>query len=166
MAANYKMLNHVLRVNATIAQFNPEGEAYQLDTEWGLSGATRPGDETPQGQWRNANIVGTLHRAVRMIYYAREGMLRGASGWEMFARPHQVTFAFLTRDYPDRRFMLYWLYYYFNRHCGDLALDVTGTAPWHGSVNGPETSGPITPVLVTLSDTGREMYIIMANGSW
>jgi hypothetical protein len=166
LAANYEMLNHILRVNATIAHFNPNGQAYQLDTEWGLSGAARSGDETPARYWRNANIVGTLHRAVRMIYYAREGMLRGASGWEMFARPHQVTFAFLTRDYPDKRFMLFWLHYYFNRHCGDVALDVTGTAPWRESVETPESSGPVTPALVTLSRDGREMYIIIANGSW
>jgi hypothetical protein len=158
LAANYKMLNHVLRVNATIAHFNRNSQAYQLDTEWGLSSAARPGDETPARNWRNSNIVGTLHRAVRMIYYAREGMLRGASGWEMFARPHQVTFAFLTRDHPEKRFMLYWLYYHFNRHCGPLALDVTGTAPWHVAVETPEASGPVTPALVTLSADGREMY--------
>jgi hypothetical protein len=166
LAANYKMLNHVLRVNATIAHFNPNSQVYQLDTEWGLSGAAKPGDETPKRYWRNANIVGTLHRAVRMIYYAREGMLRGASGWEMFARPHQVTFAFLTRDHPNKRFMLYWLYYYFNRHCANLALDVTGTAPWLESVETPEASGPVTPALVTLSESGHELYIIIANGSW
>jgi len=163
LTANYKMLNHILRVNATIAHFNPDGQAYQLDTEWGLSGGVRPGDETPTRYWRNANIIGTLHRAVRMIYYAREGMLGGASGWEMFARPHQTTFAFLTRAYPNRRFMLYWLYYYFNRHCGDVALDVTGTAPWHEA---PASSGPVTPALVTLSKDGREIFLVIANGSW
>jgi hypothetical protein len=166
LAANYRMLTHILRVNATIDHFNPGRRAYQLDTEWGLSGAAKASDDTPARYWRNSNIVGTLHRAVRMIYYARQGMLHGASGWEMFARPHQVTFAFLTRDHPDRRFMLYWLYYYFNRHCGPSALDVTGTAPWHVTAETPEASGPITPALVTLSDDGREMYIIIANGSW
>ena len=62
--------------------------------------------------------------------------------------------------------MLYWLYYYFNRHCGDVALDITGTAPWHEAVETPEASGPITPALVTLSDDGREMDIIITNGSW
>jgi len=69
-------------------------------------------------------------------------------------------------SYPDKRFVLYWFYYYFNRHCGDLALDVTGTAPWHDSVDGPETSGPVTPALVTLNETGCEMDIIIVNGSW
>jgi hypothetical protein len=115
LASNYRMLDHISRVNATIHHFNSNGRAYQLDTEWGLSGGTRPGDETPARHWRNANIIGTLHRAVRMIYYAREGILRGASGWEMFARRHTVTFAYLTRDDPDKRFVLYWLYFHFNR---------------------------------------------------
>jgi hypothetical protein len=31
---------------------------------------------------RNANISGMMHRAVRLIHYLREGMLRGASSWE------------------------------------------------------------------------------------
>ncbi len=165
LGSNYAMLDHVLNVNAMIASFNPGKAVYQLDTEWGQSGAAKGDNSTASRYWRNANIVGTLHRAVRLIYYVREGMLRGASGWEMFAREKNVTFGHLTRDAPDSRYLLYWLYFHFNRHCGDVVLDLNGTAPWYDEA-GEESAGPFTPVLASLGQDGREMYLVIANGSW
>ncbi len=170
LCANYKKLHHILRVNALIRQYNPGRDVYQLDTEWGLH-APRPGagEDDPTRWWRNSNICGAMYRAVRMIYYAREGMLRGASGWEMFARKHYTTFAFLTREAPDKRFMLYWLYYYFNHHVGPIALDFQGTAPYYHPVSDEidqKLVGPLTPTLITLSADGSRMYFVIANGSW
>ena len=168
LSANYMRLDDILRLNALIEAYNPGDNIYQLDTEWGLYGTSSSMPE-PQTYWRSSNIVGTMHRAVRMIYYAREGMVRGASGWEMFCRLHYPTFGFLNfMDAPDKRMMLYYLTYYFNRHCGQYALDISGTAPWYtppGS-SGPVDSGPVTPVLATLSADGSEMYFVIANGSW
>ncbi len=71
---------------------------------------------------RNANIIGTVHRAVRLIYYAREGILRGASGWQMLSALNGQGFGILSQQAPEQRFLLYWLYYYFNRHVGEWAL--------------------------------------------
>ncbi len=69
--------------------------------------------------------------------------------------------------------MLYWLYYYFNRHLGEWALDLQGTAPFYtpaaadGLSDQPaELAGPVTPALVTLSKDGKSLYLVVANGSW
>jgi hypothetical protein len=108
-----------------------------------------------------------MHRTVRLIYYAREGMLRGASGWEMFCRLKGAGYGILTRDAPEQALLLYWLYYHFNRHVGDWALDLDGTAPYHspagGAAAGP--AGPLTPVLATLDADGKTMYLVLANAS-
>ena len=169
LTANYRVLRRILRVNALIRAYNPKRSVCQLDTEWGL--ACR-GEKGPEYARRNANIVGTLHRAVRLIYYAREGMLRGASGWEMFCRLQRPGFGFLSPDEPDKALMLYWLYYHFNRHVGRWALAIDGTAPWHKPARSPDPSasadalaGPLTPVLVTLSADERTLYVVAVNGS-
>ena len=122
---------------------------------------------------RNANIFGVLHRAVRLIYYAREGMLRGASSWQMLNRLSAPGFGILGQEAPEKRFMLYWLYYYFNRHVGEQVLDMDGTAPYYTPAEGDDPTlkpgdypGPLTPVLVTLSADGKTIYVVIANGSW
>ncbi len=165
LTANFKMLDHILMINALIDTYNPDRDVYQLDTEWGVTGI---GGEGPDAAWRRSNIYAAMHRAVRMIYYAREGMLRGAAGWEMFSRAgegRKPGLAFLTRDFPDKAFMNYWVYYYFNRHVGKYALDIEGTAPWR-YVKPEKFSGPQTPTLVTLDEDGRRMYFVIANASW
>lgn len=116
---------------------------------------------------RNANIMGTIHRAVRLIYYAREDILRGASGWQMLSSLRGQGFGILSQQASDKRFMLYWLYYYFNRHVGQWALQTEGTAPYYEPrQEAREFAGPLTPVLATLSQDGREIFLIIANGSW
>ena len=168
LKANYQTLDEILRMNALIEDYNPGGDIYLLDTEWGLHEVAESGTE-PLNKWRNANVTGMMHRAVRLIYYARESLMRGASGWEMFSRhvsPYtSISFGHLSYDYPDKKTMLYWLPYFFNRHCGEMALDITGTAPWYNGSTTAE-SGPQTPVLATLSDDGNTMYFVIANGSW
>jgi hypothetical protein len=88
-----------------------------------------PEGKEPDYEDRHANIIGTIHRAVRLIYYAREAILRGASGWQMFSRLGGQGFGILSQDAPNQRFMLDWLYYYFNRHLGEWVLPTDGTAP-------------------------------------
>ena len=114
---------------------------------------------------RNANIFGTIHRAVRLIYYARESMLEGASAWQMLNRVGAQGFGILAPEVPEQRFLLYWLYYHFNRHLGEWALDTVGTAPYHTPKDG-QFSGPRTPVLATLGEDGKTLYLVIANGSW
>ena len=166
LTENYRMLDRIQRVGALLRAYNPKREVSQYDTEWGMICSTPDGKEADYED-RNANIVGTMHRAVRLIYYAREGPLRGASGWQMFSRRDAQGFGILSQDAPSQRFMLYWLYYYFNRHLGEWALLTDGTAPFYR----PETvsqplGGPITPTLASLSKDGRVIYLVMANGSW
>jgi alpha-L-arabinofuranosidase len=108
-----------------------------------------------------------MHRAVRLIHYLREDLLRGASSWEMFTYQRAPGFGLLSQDAPQRRSMNYWLYYYFNRHAGRWVLALDGTAPYHdGSAGGRTYRGPLTPVVATLSQDEQQLYLILANGSW
>jgi len=163
LTENCRVLQRVLRVNALIAAYNPKRTVYQLDTEWGLA-SNAPDGQGPEYARRNANIVGALHRAVRLIYYVREGPLRGASGWEMFCRLKRPGFGFLSRDAPGRASMLYWLHYQFIRHVGRWALATEGMAPYHRP-NDKALAGPLTPVLATAADDGSAVYVVIANGS-
>ena len=172
LAANYKALDVCLRVHALMRAYNPGREVVQIDTEWGMHSAGPDGERADYVD-RNANIVGTVHRAVRLIYYAREGMLAGASAWQMLNRVGAQGFGVLAPEVPEKRFMLYWLYYYFNRHLGEWALELEGTAPYYvpstddaSSLKAGEYGGPQTPVLATLSEDGSALYLVIANGSW
>jgi len=172
LTENYKVLDRCLQLNALCAAYNPGREVYQLDTEWGMHSGG-PNGERADYVDRNANVFGTLHRAVRLIYYAREGMLRGASSWQMLNRVEAQGFGILAQQKPEQRFMLYWLYYYFNRHVGQWALEMEGTAPYYAPAEGDdpytrtgEFAGPLTPVLATASDDGKTVYLMIANGSW
>ena len=172
LTENYALLDRALQVNALVRAYNPGREVVQLDTEWGVHSAG-PNGEVADSVDRNANVYGTVHRAVRLIYYVREGMLRGAGSWQMLNRVSHQGFGVLAQEAPDRRFMVYWLYYYLNRHVGETALDLQGTAPYYtpGLGDDPLTApgsfpGPLTPVLATLSGDGRELYLVLANGSW
>ena len=168
LTENYRMLDRALRINALLRAYNPSHEVYQYDTEWGMICSTPDGKEGDYED-RNANIVGTIHRAVRLIYYAREDILRGASGWQMFSRLGGQGFGILSQEAPDQRFMLYWLYYYFNRHVGEWVLPTDGTAPYHSPTQPADRepfTGPLTPALVTLSQDGKAIHLVIANGSW
>jgi len=166
LSANYHKLLEIKQLNALIRQCNPGREVYQLDTEWGMHSRGQKGEKADFVN-RNANVYGTLHRAVRLIYYAREGLLRGASSWEMFTRLRSPGFGFLAQEAPTRRSMFYWLYHSFNRHVGAHVLAFEGTAPFHaGRIGKTRVTGPLTPALVTASDDGKTIYVVMANGSW
>lgn len=166
LSANYHKLLEIQKLNALIRASNPGRDVCQLDTEWGMH-SHGPKDERADYVNRNANIYGTLHRAVRLIYYAREDILRGASSWEMFTRLNAPGFGFLAQEAPQKRSMFYWLYCHFNRHVGDHVLPIEGTAPFHtGRIGKAEVTGPLTPLLVTATDDGKTIYIVAANGSW
>lgn len=168
LTENYRLLDQVLRMSALLRAYNPKREVYQYDTEWGLMGDSPNGEEADLVD-RNANIVGTLHRAIRLIYYAREGMLRGASSWQMLSSPRGQGFGILSQGAPDQRFMLYWLYYYFNRCVGETVLPLDGVAPYYepqAKVDREHFSGPLTPVLATRSKDRKSLYLVIANGSW
>ncbi len=168
LTENYRMLDRALRNQALIRAYNGNRGVYQYDTEWGMI-CSAPGGRDADYEGRNANIIGTLHRAVRLIYYAREDILRGASGWQMLNRVNAPGFGILTQEARDKRFMLYWLYYCFNRHLGEWVLATDGVAPYYQPKQETDRArfgGPLTPVLATLSEDEREMYLVIANGSW
>ena len=170
LADNYRVLNNALKLNALTRVHNPGRDVFQWDTEWG-AGSNGPKGVGVNEEYRNANILGTVYRAVRLIYYAREGMLRGASSWSMFTTPKAPAFGVLAPEAPSQRFLIYWLYYYFNRHVGAQVLPMEGTAPYYTPVNEDvpyhkSYPGPMTPALATLSADGHELYLVIANGSW
>ncbi|MCL4205468.1 MAG: hypothetical protein KJ000_23545 [Pirellulaceae bacterium] len=166
LTGNYRILDEILLTNALTKWYNPDRDVYQYDTEWGMH-SSGPHGERADYVNRNANIHGMAHRAVRLIHYLREGMLRGASSWEMFTFQRAPGFGFLAQDAPQQRAMNYWLYFYFNRHVGRWVLDIDGTAPYHeGSAGGRTLRGPLTPAVATLSDDGQQIFLMLVNGSW
>jgi hypothetical protein len=171
LTGNFRIMDRALQIGALMKAYNPGRDVYQYDTEWGMS-AAYPIADYPDYVDRNANMLGTLHRAVRLIYYAREGFLRGASSWCLLSESKAQGFGVLAPDAPDKRFMLYWLYYYFNRYLGVKVLAINGTAPYFvPSGDDPyaepgEHPGPLTPAVVTLSQDGRTIYAMIANASW
>jgi alpha-L-arabinofuranosidase len=166
LTENYRMLDRALTIKALLRAYNSNRPVYQYDTEWGMICGTPEGKDADYED-RNANIIGTLHRAVRLIYYAREDVLRGASGWQMLSRLNAQGFGILSQESPEKRFMLYWLYYYFNRHLGEWVLGIDGRAPYFQLTDAKAAfKGPLTPVLASLSRDGRELYLVIANGSW
>jgi alpha-L-arabinofuranosidase len=165
LGVNYRMLDHILSVNALIGVYNPDRPVRQLDTEWGITDLAVDGQ--PPSRWRGNNIWAAMHRAVRLIHYLREAPLRGASSWEMFSHRRAPGFGFLAQNAPQLRSMTYWLYYHFNRHAGRWVLPIDGTAPYYeGSADGRTYRGPLTPAVATLSDDENQLFVILASGSW
>jgi len=172
LTENFKALEKIIRTNELIRAYNPGKDVYQIDTEWGMHSGG-PNNEAADFVARNANLYGLLHRAVRMIYYAREGIMRGAGSWNLLSNLDAPGFAVLSPQAPEARSLIYWLYYYFNRHLGESVLDIKGSAPYYIPTAGEdpftksgEYPGPLTPVLATLSKDGKNLFLIIANGSW
>jgi len=167
LTGNYQTLDRILREQALIRAYNPGREVWQYDTEWGVLGH-QDGEE--EGfEVRTANIIGTMHMAVRLIHYAREETVQGASAWCMVSWIKKLANSFLTLGAPDKRCMMYWLFYYFNRHLGEWTLDIEGVAPYYKPLEKADRakfSGPQTPVLATLSEDGNALHLVVANGSW
>lgn len=166
LGGNERTIDLIQRTNALVRLYNPGRDVVQYDTEWGMHGSG-PNGERADDVRRNANIVGTMHRAVRLVHYLREGMLAGASTWEMFTYRNSPGFSVLASDAPELRSMIYWLYYHFNRHVGRRVVELDGTAPFvDGQVQGRPWRAPIVAPVATLDEDGRRLYLILANGSW
>ncbi|HQF13088.1 MAG TPA: hypothetical protein PLS55_04265 [Thermogutta sp.] len=168
LGQNYRILERIARCQALIDAYNPGRHVCQLDTEWGMH-SSGPEGERADYALRNANIIGVVHRAVRMIYYVREQPLAGASSWQMLGHSRGLGFTVLATDRPDSRTMLYWLYYYFLRHVGDNLVDFVGTAPFYPAIDHKTedaATGPVTPVLLTTDTRQQCVFCIIANGSW
>jgi alpha-L-arabinofuranosidase len=166
ISANHARLDEALRLGALLRAYNPERQVSIYDTEWGLHSAAASGGKA-WAEPRNANIVGTLHRAVRMLYYAREEVVEGGAGWNLFSNSHNPGFLVIARDQPERRSMLYWLHYHFTRHLGDRVVALEGKAPYHPEPGNPAAAGhPLTPALATLSADGKALFLMLVNGSW
>jgi hypothetical protein len=166
ITGNHARLDEALELRALLRAYNPDRRVTIYDTEWGLHSPAASGGKA----WtepRNANIVGTLHRAVRMLYYAREEVVEGAAGWNLFSSSRNPGFLVVARDRPERRTMLYWLHYHFSRHLGEQVVELAGQAPFHADPGNPEAAGhPLTPALATLADDGQTLFVMLVNGSW
>lgn len=161
---NHMTLQKIVDMNRLLKDLNPGREIFIYDTEWGLHGLKQSDDPTEAPgkadfQPRNGNIMGTVYRAVRLVYYARENLLRGACGWKSLTRPANPGFATLYYTEPERRTMLYWLYYYFNRTLLENVAAISGTTPYHGA-------HPLVPVVATRNADGTQVTLMLVNGSW
>jgi len=170
LGENMAKLNAARRLSALLRAYNPDREVFQYDSEWGLHAMPADG-RAADYEPRNANIVGTLYRAVRLLYYAREDVVRGATSWKSYSGTGEPGFGVLFHDAPERRSMLFWLYYHFNRNVRDWVLALEGTAPFFTPTRmktGHEAmpAVPATPLMVTASEDGRELSIMAVNASW
>lgn len=167
---NYRLLDAMLRMNALLRLYNPGRDVCQYDTEWSLhsnAAGTVPG--TPQ----NGNIVGALHRAVRLIYYLREDIVRGASAWEMFSSPakHRWNSLGLLAPDEDRQAAIYWVHRCVNEYVGEQVLAIDGTTPYYrpapdaGDAARRPLPGPLAPLVAMRGADGREVTVIAANVS-
>lgn len=158
---NQQAIDRARRFVQLVRYYNPDREVVIDDTEWGLHGGDGTGARADELQ-PNGGIWGVLHRGIRVIYYAWLDGLIGASSWEMFTRATSPGFGILTRDEPDRRFMIYWLYYYLNRSLLPERVATSGTGPWSRE---SEWAGPLTPLLVTREPDGSRVAVVWANAS-
>ncbi len=164
LGENYLRIDLAQRLNAMIAAYNPGQKVTILDTEWGMH-TSGPNGESADATMRNANMFGTAHRAVRLIYYAREKIVEGASTWGAFGKNSEPGFAMVLNDTPERRTMMYWLWRHFSAHLGTDVLPMTGTAPFFKSED-PRELGPQTPLIATRSADGKQYKLVLVNGTW
>lgn len=166
IASNHARLDEARQLAALLQAYNPDRPVSIYDTEWGLHSEAADGGKA-WAEPRNANILGTLYRAVRMLYYAREDVVEGAAGWNLFSMSHNPGFLLIASDKPEQRTMLFWLYHHFSRHLGDDVVAITGQAPFHPDPRNPASPGhPLTPVMATLSADSSRLFVMIVNGAW
>jgi len=157
-------------MNALLHRYNPGRDVCQFDTEWSLHSSA---GGTVAGTWQNGNIVGALHRAVRLIYYVREDIVRGASGWEMFSSPAKARWNALGLVAPDeeRQAAIYWVHRCFNEYVGDWVVTISGTTPYYapptdaGVASRKPLAGPLVPLVVMSDDKAQTLTAMAANVS-
>ncbi|MFH0911647.1 MAG: hypothetical protein V1918_09120 [Planctomycetota bacterium] len=160
LAANFAELRKAVRMRALLDRYNPGRRVAILDSEWGLAASGGSGE--PDDVNRNGNIVGAVHRAVRLIYCLREGLVEGMAQWQLLAPAKYPGFGIVAKD-DDRRFLLYYLNLLFSRYVGAEVLDLSGTAPYYRP--GDKYGGPVATALATLSGDGRTLFLVLANGT-
>jgi len=157
---NHRKLDEAREINYLLKAYNPDRKTYIYDTEWGMHSSADDGGRA-DCQPRNGNIFGTIYRAIRLLYYARENLVYGASAWNLHGK--EPGFSMLNVAKPNSTTMLYWLYYYFNRNVGEKAIGMTGTTPYYEN---KDTSLPLVPAMATISKDGNTLYLMLVNGSW
>jgi hypothetical protein len=177
LAENFMIFAEIVENNSLLVAANPGGGVYQYDTEWGNSANVDAdsGQTAADFNGMNANINGALHRAVRLLYYAREGLMLGANSWQLLDDTDADGFALIPVDSPQYS-MLYWVYSYFNQSMGDWVVDISGStrsytstisvSPDNGNPVNTTVTGPQTPAMATLSDDGTKLQLMVVNGSW
>jgi len=165
IADNHVRLGDARRLNALLAAYNPDRDVCIYDSEWGLHSSQKTGGQA-WAEPGNANIVGTIYRAIRMLYVTRESLVRGASGWALFGSSTNPGFLMVASDKPEQRTMLFWLYHFFNTSLGANVVEIDGTAPYFMAGDQPTPLAPLTPVLATLSADGARLQLMLVNGSW
>ncbi|MDZ4199828.1 MAG: hypothetical protein U1E27_11165, partial [Kiritimatiellia bacterium] len=161
---NHEKLDLALEVNALLKAYNPDRDVFIYDSEWGLHSRADDGGHADR-QPRNGNIIGMVYRAVRLLYYARENVVQGASGWKSLTNRDHPGFAILYHDAPEARPMLYWLHYYFNRGLEANAVSIRGSVPYY-EIGEKGVSLPMTPVMATASEDGSRVRLMLVNASW
>jgi hypothetical protein len=147
-----------------IKAYNPDRDVFIYDSEWGLHTAP-PGAQAWQAA-RNAGAIGTLYRAVRLLYYARENVVRGASGWTLFSAAANPGFLVVAGDKPEQRSMLYWLHRLFNERLADELVAIEGAAPMYRDPARPaDPEVPLTPAMASITKDGRRLEVMLVNGS-
>ncbi len=161
---NHERLADALRLQALIRVYNPDRDVFIYDSEWGLHSAL-PGAHAWQAA-RNAAAVGTIYRAVRLLYYARENVVRGASGWTLFSAAANPGFLVVAGDKPEQRSMLFWLHRLFNERLGDELVAIEGTAPVYRDPARPtDPEVPLTPAMASITKDGARLEVMLVNGS-
>lgn len=165
ITSNHARLDEAQQLNALLQAYNPHRPVSIYDTEWGLHSEAANGGKA-WAEPRNANMLGTLYRAVRLLYYAREDVVEGAAGWNLFSTSHNPGFLLIASDKPEQRSMLFWLYHHFSRHLGNDVVSITGQAPYHPDPRAAAAPGfPLTPVMATLSADSSQLFVMIVNGS-
>ncbi|MBI4977078.1 MAG: carbohydrate binding domain-containing protein [Spirochaetes bacterium] len=169
LGENYDIACRIAKWTELIKKYNPGRDAAQYDTEWGLYTPTKndePGEKNPQ----NANIMGAVFRAARLVYYTGDDIIRGATAWEMFVRKPGYGFCTFEAGTEEKRTFLYWLYYYYNRSVGDNVLALDGTAPFYtikkARTKTEGTDITATPAIITATADGKRIYAMLVNGMW
>jgi hypothetical protein len=161
---NHERLADALRLRALLKAYNPSRDVFIYDSEWGLHTAP-PGSQAWQSA-RNSDAVGTLYRAVRLLYYARENVVGGASGWTLFSGSGNPGFLVLAGDKPEQQSMLSCLHRLFNDRLGDELVAIDGTAPQYRDPARPaDREVPLTPAMASITKDGSRLELMVANGS-
>ena len=160
LGENYKKFETIKEVRNLIDKANPAKKVEVIDTEWALHTET---DEVSDPEYNNinGNVIGALHRAVRLIYYIRESIMEGASQWMLLVPRGSPGFGVIPMK-GNKLFIHYYLNYYFGRYVGDEVVDISGTCPFFSE---EKVKMPVIPTLVTKSSDGKTLFIIAANGT-